>query len=339
MQADLRSDTITKPTKGMLEAMMQAEVGDDVFGEDPTVLALEQKVAGIFGMEEGLFFPSGTMANQSGIKALTVPGDEIICDQYAHIYLYEGGGLASNSGLSTSLLQGNRGRMNADQVAEAIRGDNIHYPKTSVVSVENTHNRGGGSVYSLESIKAIRKVCDENGLKLHMDGARIFNALEAADYNAKDIGKQVHTISVCLSKALGAPIGSVLTGDKAVIAKAKRIRKVMGGGMRQAGFIAAAGIYALDNHLQLLKDDHRRAAALEAALRELPFVEEVVPVDTNIVITKLNNKLPVESFIEILMKSNIKTVAFGKQAVRMVTHLDFNDDQLNYVCEVLKKLK
>jgi threonine aldolase len=303
------------------------------------VLALEQKVAGIFGMEEGLFFPSGTMANQSGIKALTVPGDEIICDQYAHIYLYEGGGLASNSGLSTSLLQGNRGRMNADQVAEAIRGDNIHYPKTSVVSVENTHNRGGGSVYSLESIKAIRKVCDENGLKLHMDGARIFNALEAADYNAKDIGKQVHTISVCLSKALGAPIGSVLTGDKAVIAKAKRIRKVMGGGMRQAGFIAAAGIYALDNHLQLLKDDHRRAAALEAALRELPFVEEVVPVDTNIVITKLNNKLPVESFIEILMKSNIKTVAFGKQAVRMVTHLDFNDDQLNYVCEVLKKLK
>ncbi len=339
MQADLRSDTITKPTPGMLEAMMQAKVGDDVFGEDPTVTALEKKVADLFGMEAGLFFPSGTMANQCGVKALTSHGDEIICDQFAHIYLYEGGGLASNAGLSTSLLQGDRGRITADQVHDAIRGDNIHYPKTSVVSIENTHNRGGGSVYSLESITAIKKVCDKNGLKLHMDGARIFNALEVADYNAKDIGNQVHTISVCLSKALGAPVGSVLTGDKAIIAKAKRIRKVMGGGMRQAGFIAAAGIYALDNHLPLLKEDHRRAIILESVLIELPFVEAVVPVDTNIVITKLNNKLPVESFIEILMKSNIKTVAFGKQAVRMVTHLDFNDDQLNYVCEVLKKLK
>lgn len=323
----------------MLQAMMQAEVGDDVFGEDPTVSALEQKVADIFGMEEGLFFPSGTMANQSGIKALTSPGDEIICDQFAHIYLYEGGGLASNSGLSTSLLPGNRGRLTADQVNDAIRGDNIHYPKTSVVSIENTHNRGGGSVYSLESIKAIRKLCDEHGLKLHMDGARIFNALEAADYNAKDIGKQVHTISVSLSKAMGAPIGSVLTGNRAVISKARRIRKVMGGGMRQAGFIAAAGIYAIDNHLPLLREDHRRAAVLGESLRKLPFVEEVVPVDTNIVITRLNNKLSEQAFIEILLKSNIKTVAFGKQAVRMVTHLDFNDDQLDYVCEVLNKLK
>lgn len=339
MQSDLRSDTVTKPTPGMLDAMMQANVGDDVFGEDPTVTELEEKVAAIFGMESGLFFPSGTMANQAGIKSITVPGNEVICDQTAHIYLYEGGGLASNSGLSTWLLNGDRGRITAAQIKEAIRADNIYSPITSVVAIENTHNRGGGSIYSLTEVIAIRLLCDTHQLKLHLDGARIFNALAAADYNAKDIGKQCDTISVCLSKGLGAPVGSVLVSNKKIAANARRVRKVMGGGMRQAGILAAAGIYALDHHVDGLKDDHRRARLLGKALRELPFVDDVISVDTNIVITRLNNNYPHQTFIDRLMNSGIKTVAFGNQAVRMVTHLDFNDDQLTYVCDVLKKMK
>jgi len=323
----------------MREAMMQANVGDDVFGEDPTVNELEMKMAAIFGMEAGLFFPSGTMNNQVAIKTLTSPGEEIICDHTSHVTLYEVGGLAVHSGLSTSLITGNRGRINATQVKEAIRVDNIHYATTSIVSIENTHNRGGGSIYALSDIKAIRQVCNENKLKLHLDGARIFNALTEADYNAKDIGKLVDTISISISKGLGAPIGSVMVASKSTILNARRYRKLFGGGMRQAGILAAAGLYALDNHLAGLKEDHRRAKSLESALKELPFVDEVIPVETNIVITKLNNNYPLQTFIDRLMESGISTVAFGNQAVRMVTHLDFNDDQLNYVCGVLNKMK
>src|SRR4030095_9645731 len=327
MTADLRSDTITRPTPGMLEAMMQAEVGDDVFGEDPSIIELEAKMAEIFGMEAGLFFPSGTMANQVAIRALTVPNDEVICDQTAHIYLYAGGGIACNSGISMWLLNGNRGRITAEQIEEAIRPDNVHYPHTSVVAIENTHNRGGGSIYPLTEISAIRILCNKFNLKLHLDGARIFNAITAADYNAKDMGKQCHSISVCLSKGLGAPVGSVLVTSKEIRQKAIRIRKVMGCRRRQSGFLAAAGIYALDHHLDGLHDDHRRAKVLENVMKELPFVEEVIPADTNIVVTKLHSNLPLQTFIDRLMEKNIKTVAFGKQAVRMVTHLDFNDDQ------------
>ncbi|MDQ3052021.1 MAG: aminotransferase class I/II-fold pyridoxal phosphate-dependent enzyme [Bacteroidota bacterium] len=338
MQADLRSDTVTQPSPGMIEAMMSAPLGDDVFGEDPTVISLEQKVADIFGKEAGLFFPSGTMANQAGIKSLTSPADEIICDHTAHIYLYEGGGLAFNSGISAWLLPGDRGRITSEQVAEAIRPDNDYSPKTSIVALENTHNRGGGSIYSLQEIAAINNLCKTYKLKLHLDGARIFNALAEADYTAKDIGKLCDSISVCLSKGLGTPVGSVLLASKEVIAKARRVRKLMGGGMRQAGILAAAGIYALDNNVTGLKDDHRRAKILGSILAELPFVEAVVPVDTNIVITKLNNNYPLATFISRLMESGIKTVAFGKQSLRMVTHLDFNDDQLDNVCGILKKM-
>ncbi len=339
IQSDLRSDTVTKPTPGMIDAMMSAPLGDDVFGEDPTVIALEQKIAAIFGKDAGLFFPSGTMANQAGIKALTSPADEIICDHTAHIYLYEGGGLAFNSGISAWLLNGDRGRITAEQVLEAVRPDNDYSPKTSIVSIENTHNRGGGSIYPFKEILAISKVCKNNRLKLHLDGARIFNALAEADYTAADIGNQCDTLSVCLSKGLGTPVGSVLLATYEVIAKARRVRKIMGGGMRQAGVLAAAGIYALDNNVAGLKDDHRRAKTLGTILAQLPFVESVIPVDTNIVITKLNNNYPLAQFIDRLMESGIKTVAFGKQALRMVTHLDFNDNQLDYVCGVLKKMK
>ena len=339
MLVDLRSDTVTKPTSGMLETMMSAELGDDVFGEDPTVDALEKKVAAIFGKEAGVFCPSGTMTNQIGIKILTKPQEEIICDHTSHVYLYEGGGLAFNSGLSVWLLQGNRGRIDAVQVEEAIRPDNIHYPRTSVVSLENTHNRGGGSIYKLEDIIAIRKVCDKHKLRMHLDGARIFNALIESDYNAVDIGKHFDTISICLSKGLGAPVGSVLVTTIELAKEARRVRKVLGGGMRQAGILAAAGIYAIDYNVKLLKNDHNRARQLGEAMRSLSFVEEVTPVDTNIIVSKLDNNYPLETFLQNLNDQNIKAIAFGKQAVRMVTHLDFTDEMLEYVCGKLKKIK
>jgi threonine aldolase len=322
----------------MREAMYRARVGDDVFGEDPSVTELEQKLAVIFGKEAGLFLPSGTMTNQVGIKSLTQPGDEIICDHTAHVYLYEGGGLAFNSGLSTWLLPGDRGRITAEQVAGAIRADNEHYPHSAVVALENTHNRGGGSIYELDAIKAIRKVCDEHNMKLHLDGARIFNAIIEADYNAADIGKLFDTLSVCLSKGLGCPVGSVLLSSHEIIYKARRIRKVMGGGMRQAGVLAAAGSYALEHHIAGLTEDHRRARELGKVMESLPFVEEVMPVKTNIVVSRLKESYPLQQFIDRLMEKDIKTVAFGHQAVRMVTHLDFNDDQLDYVCAILKKM-
>lgn len=332
---DLRSDTVTRPTAPMLDAMMSAPVGDDVFGEDPTVDALEKKAAALFGKEAGLFCPSGTMTNQIGIKILSNVREEIICEQTSHVFLYEAGGLAFNSGLSVWLLPGNRGRITASQVKEAIRPENVHYPKTTVVSLENTHNRGGGSIYSMEDLMAIRKVCDEHGLALHLDGARIFNALAEADYSALQIGQIFDTVSVCLSKGLGAPVGSVLLSSAGRIHEARKIRKVLGGGMRQAGVIAAAGIYALDHHVNRLRDDHRRARILGDAMSKLPFVTEVMPVDSNIIVSRFRDDYPMEKFISELNNRNIKTVPFGKQALRMVTHLDFTDDMLQYTLDVL----
>lgn len=339
MEVDLRSDTVTKPGPEMLEAMLSAPVGDDVFNEDPTVAQLEKMTADIFGKEAAIFCPSGTMTNQIAIKILTSHGQEIICDHTSHVYLYEGGGLAFNSGLATNLIAGDRGRLTASQVEEAIKPDHVYYPKTALVSLENTHNRGAGSIYKLDDIKAIREVCIQHQLKTHLDGARIFNALTEADYNALDMGKQFDTISVCLSKGLGAPVGSVLVASTALIHEARRIRKVMGGGMRQVGFLAAAGIYALNHNVKKLKADHQRAAQLRDVLCKLDFVEEVMPAETNILVTKLHNNFLVQSFIDKLAEKNIKVVQFGKQAVRMVTHLDFTDDMLDYVCSTLSKLK
>lgn len=317
--------------------MTNAVTGDDVFGEDPTVAQLERKVADLFGKEAGLFCPSGTMTNQIAIKVLTRPQEELICDQTSHVYLYEGGGAAFNSGLSVWLLKGERGRLRADEIRDAIRADNIHYPRTSLVALENTHNRGGGSIYDIREMEAIRRVCDEYRLALHLDGARIFNALAEADYSAHQVGKQFDTISVCLSKGLGAPVGSVLVASKALIGEARRVRKVMGGGMRQAGYLAAAGIYALDHHVQRLKEDHRRARSLENILQSLPFIAEVMPVQTNIVVSCLAEHMPMEKFLNLLDVKHIKAVAFGKQQVRMVTHLDFNDEMLAYVEKTLKQ--
>ena len=324
---DLRSDTLTQPTAGMKEAMFAAPLGDDVFGEDPTVNALETKIATLFGMEAALFCPSGTMTNQIAIRLHTGPQKEVICHQYSHIYLYEGGGIMANSMASVKLLTGDLGKINASQVAESINPDDVHAPETTLVSLENTMNKGGGSIYTLEEIKPIHALCHEKGLKLHLDGARLFNALVETGESPADWGAHFDTISICLSKGLGCPIGSVLLGTKPDIKRAKKVRKGFGGGMRQAGFLAAAGIYALDHQVERLKEDHHRARVLGQFLIQAPHVAEVLPVATNIVIARLEGLTP-EVFLQQLSSKGIKGVKFGKDLVRFVTHLDFGDDHL-----------
>jgi threonine aldolase len=324
---DLRSDTLTQPTAGMRDAMFAAPLGDDVFGEDPTVNALETKIAAQFGMEAGLFCPSGTMTNQIAIRLHTGPQKEVICHQYSHIYLYEGGGIMANSMASVKLLTGDLGKITASQVAESINPDDVHAPETTLVSIENTMNKGGGSIYTLDEIKPIHALCKEKGLKLHLDGARLFNALVETGESPADWGAHFDTISICLSKGLGCPIGSVLLGTKADIKRAKKVRKVFGGGMRQAGFLAAAGIYALDHQVERLKEDHHRARVLGQFLVQAPHVAEVLPVATNIVIARLEGISP-EAYLQQLAAQGIKGVKFGKDLVRFVTHLDFGDDHL-----------
>ncbi len=325
---DLRSDTLTQPTAGMKEAMFAAPLGDDVFGEDPTVNALETKIAALFGMEAALFCPSGTMTNQIAIRLHTGPQKEVICHQYSHIYLYEGGGIMANSMASVKLLSGDLGKITASQVAESINPDDVHAPETTLVSLENTMNKGGGSIYTLDEIKPIHALCKEKGLKLHLDGARLFNALVESGESPADWGAHFDTISICLSKGLGCPIGSVLLGTKADIKRAKKVRKVFGGGMRQAGFLAAAGIYALDHQVERLKEDHRRARVLGQFLIQAPHVAEVLPVATNIVIARLEGISP-ETYLQELTQKGIKGVKFGKDLVRFVTHLDFSDTHLD----------
>jgi threonine aldolase len=338
MIVDLRSDTVTKPTPAMLEVMMCAKVGDDVFEEDETTIALENKVAGIFGKEAALFCPSGTMANQIAIKCHVQPADEVICDVSAHVYNYEGGGIAFHSAASVRLINGNRGVFTAQDVIKSIQPDNIHYPKSKLVCIENTCNRGGGRCWELQEMNSIKDVCNKYQLKLHLDGARIFNAIVHKDYSAKEIGSLFDSISICLSKGLGAPVGSLILGDKEFIKKAKRFRKIFGGGMRQSGYLAAAGIYALDNHINRLKEDHIRAKRLEEALINLNYVKEVLSVETNIVVFKLNDGIEVSEFLSKLAEKNIKAVGFGPQAIRFATHLDIDDKMIDYTIEILKKI-
>lgn len=338
MIIDLRSDTVTKPSKAMLEAMMGASVGDDVFNEDPTVLALEEKTAKLFHKEVALFCPSGTMTNQISIKCHTQPGDELICDVNSHIYNYEGGGISFNSGVQAKLVQGDRGRITTKQIEDNINADYDWLTKTTLVSLENTVNRAGGSYYDLDTMKSIKQFCNEKKLALHLDGARIFNAIVENNYSAADIGNQFDSVSICLSKGLGAPVGSLLLGTKDFIKKARRFRKVFGGGMRQAGFLAAAGIYALDHNITRLKEDHARAIILESELMKLHYVDSVMPVHTNIVIFNLTDKYTAASFEAALKPYDIKLAAFGKQTIRFVTHLDFTDEMLAKTIEVLKKL-
>lgn len=336
MIIDLRSDTVTVPSKGMMDAMMSAEVGDDVFAEDPTVIALEKKISLMFNKESALFCPSGTMTNQIAIKCHTQPGDELICDVNSHIYNYEGGGISSNSGVQAKLLQGDRGRITANLIEENINGNYDWLTKTSLVCLENTVNRAGGSYYTLNETLEITALCKQKQLGLHLDGARLFNALAETKENTIDVGNAFDSISICLSKGLGAPVGSLLLGTTDFIKKARRVRKVFGGGMRQAGFLAAAGIYALDHNINRLTEDHKRAKQIEAMLVKLPYVESVLPVDTNIVIFNLSPSLKLDLFEAKLKEQGIKMSAFGKQTVRFVTHLDFNDDMLVKLESVLK---
>lgn len=338
MLIDLRSDTVTKPTQAMLDAMFAAEVGDDVFGEDPTVNKLEEKAAALFGKEAGLFCSSGTQTNQVAIKLHTQPGDEVICDTNSHIYYYEGGGIAFNSGCSTKLLTGERGRFTAAEAEQAIRADNVHFPRTSLVAVENTHNRGGGSIYDFSELEKISALCKKKQLAFHLDGARLFNAIVETEKHPRDFGKIFDTISICLSKGLGAPVGSVLLGTKEHIYKARRIRKVFGGGMRQAGYLAAAGIYALDNNINRLKEDHVRAKNLAQILSQLNYVVEIMPPETNIIYFRLAASFPGELFQQKLSENNIRVISLDNQVIRMVTHLDFNDDMLQKTEEALKKI-
>ncbi|MCB0623475.1 MAG: aminotransferase class I/II-fold pyridoxal phosphate-dependent enzyme, partial [Saprospiraceae bacterium] len=320
---NLLSDTVTKPTPAMLEAMIGAEVGDDVFGEDPTVNALEDKAAALFGKEAALFCPSGTMTNQIAVKVHTQPLDEVICDHFSHVYQYEVGGYAFHSGVAVNLLAGTHGKITAAQIEAAIKPPFDWLPRTRLVVLENTCNKGGGSIYTLAELRPIRQLCLQQGLRLHLDGARLFNALVETGESTIETGREFDSISICLSKGLGAPVGSLLIGDATFIRQARRVRKVMGGGMRQAGILAAAGIYALDHHVERLREDNERARIIGRLLEALPYVADVRPVQSNILIFDLQPPLTAAAYVEKLEKRGIKATAFGPQTVRFVTHLDF----------------
>lgn len=336
MQIDLRSDTVTNPTLGMVEAMQNAKLGDDVYAEDPTVNALQARLAKMFGKDKALFFPTGTMANQAAIKLHTQPGEQVICDKYAHIYNYEGGGASFNSGVSCKLVDGQRGMMTAQQVMEAINPpDFYHSPLTTLVALENTTNKGGGACWDFQEIKNIKSVCETHNLGLHLDGARLWNALETTNESPTEYGAVFDTISVCLSKGLGCPIGSVLIGNEAIMEKALRVRKMLGGGMRQVGVLAAAGLYALDHHRTRLADDHIKAKAIGETLQKSDYVAEVQPIETNIVIFELAAHINPETFMNSLKSKNILISNMGGGKLRMVTHLDYTDDMHEKLLQTL----
>jgi threonine aldolase len=338
MTIDFRSDTVTKPSPAMLDFMFRAPVGDDVFGEDPSINELETFAAELFGMEAALFCPSGTMTNQIAIKCHTQPGDEVICDVTSHVYQYEGGGIAFNSGASVKLILGDRGRITAEQVLENINADDVHKARTSLVSLENTCNRGGGSCYDLEEIRRIRQVCDTHNLVLHLDGARLFNAIVARNHSPQDYGQLFHSISICLSKSLGCPVGSLLIGTRDMIRKARRIRKVFGGGMRQAGYIAAAGIYALKNNIEPLHKNHVHARQLEQALSNCRFVDTVLPVETNIVIFTVASGFTPQGLVNTWKEKGLLGYAISPTQVRLVTHLDIDDAMIERTIDIFKEI-
>ena len=338
MTTDLRSDTFTKPSPAMLEAMFCARVGDDVFGEDPSVNQLELMAASMFQMEAAVFCPSGTMTNQIAIKCHTQPGEEVICDQLSHVYIYEGGGIAFNSSCQVKTIEGNRGRITADGILEAINPHDIHKASTGLVSIENTANRGGGSCYDFNEIIKIRECCLQNNLPLHLDGARLWNAMVAKGETTKQYGEVFDSISICLSKGLGTPVGSLLLGKENFIQKARRIRKVFGGGMRQAGYLAAAGIYALENNISRLEQDHQHAKQIATALSKKDFVAKVMPVETNILIFELTGRFTAKSFEIELAKLGILTIAISATQLRMVTHLDVSSEMVNQLISIIESL-
>ncbi len=338
MEINLISDTVTRPTPGMLKAMMTARVGDDVFKNDPSVNALESEMAQLFGKGAALFFPSGTMTNQTAIKLHTQPGEQLICDKYAHVYNYEGGGVSFNSGVSCKLVDGHRGMMTAHQVEQAINPpDFYHSPKTSLVCIENTTNKGGGACWDFKELEKIRAICDEHSLAYHLDGARLWNALAEKKESPKQYGALFDSISVCLSKGLGCPVGSVLVASEELIHSAIRVRKILGGGMRQAGYLAAAGLYALEHHQERLREDHKKAKELGEALRQLDFIRTVEPLETNIIIFELDTTvISEEDFLKRLADQHIAIIGMGQGKLRMVTHLDYTNAMHAKVLDVLR---
>ena len=336
---DLRSDTVTKPTPAMLEAMMKATVGDDVLGDDPEVIALEERMAKMFGKEATVFCPSGTMTNQIAIKSHTQPGDEVICDITSHIYNFEGGGIGFNSGCSVKLVYGDTGLMKPEQVLASLNPpDNVHNAFTRLVVAENTSNKGGGSIYNFRDLEEIGAICRKHNLNYHLDGARLFNALVETEEKPEDFGKLFDSISICFSKGLGAPVGSVLIGNSDFIRRARRVRKVLGGGMRQAGYLAAAASFALDNNISRLKDDNNRAKELGKFLSGLYYVTEVKPVASNIVIFSIDKRQSVGEFLGKLREKGLWAFGFGPQTVRFVTHMEFDDAKLEKACKILKEI-
>ena len=322
----------------MLKAMCSAPVGDDVFGEDPTINKLENMMPEMFGMEAGIFCPSGTMTNQIAIKCHTQPGDEVICDKLSHVYIYEGGGIAFNSGCQVKTIEGDRGRVTAQQVEECINPIDIHKAHSRLVSLENTANRGGGSCYELSDIQEIKEVCLKNNLSLHLDGARLFNAIVNKKQSPLDYGSIFDSISICLSKGLGAPVGSVLLGSTELMKKARRIRKVFGGVMRQAGFLAAAGIYALENNIERLATDHIHARQISDALQKKSFTGKMMPVETNIIIFEVINNYTARSLADEFRKHDILVSAISPTQIRIVLHLDVTEEMVKKTIAVIESL-
>ena len=340
MIVNLISDTVTKPSKEMLHAMINAEVGDDVFKEDPSVNKLEEMIAKMFNKTSALFFPSGTMTNQVAIKINTEPGDELICDHYSHVYNYEGGGASFNSGVSCKLIEGDRGRIFSKQIQKNInKPDFYHSPKTSLVCLENTTNKGGGAIYDFNEIKKIRNLCDKHNIGLHLDGARLWNALVETNETAMDYGNIFDTISLCFSKGLGCPVGSILVGSEEKINKALRIRKVLGGGMRQSGYLASAAIFAIENQIDDLKNDHIKAKEIESVLKNLNFIKNVEPVSTNIIIFSLIDEVDENYFINKMKENNILIISLGEDKLRIVTHRDYTDFQHDYFLSTIQKIR
>ncbi|HSZ34588.1 MAG TPA: GntG family PLP-dependent aldolase [Puia sp.] len=339
MIIDFRSDTVTKPSGGMMDAMIKASVGDDVFREDPTVNLLEKKMANLFGMEAALYCASGTMSNQIAIASHTSPGDEVICEQEAHVYIYEGGGIAYNSGCQVRPIIGDRGRINADQVLKNINPDDVHKARTSLVCLENTSNRGGGSCYNMEEIKKIRQVCNYNQLNLHLDGARLLNAIVAKSEKPSEYGTAFHSISVCFNKGLGCPAGSILLGSEKFIQQGRRKRKLFGGGMRQAGFFAATALYALENNIERLNEDHDRAKKIGEALNLHPLVKLVLPVETNLVIFELVDGEDPKRFVSKMKEKDILLLTISDKRLRMVTHLDISDEMVTIFLKNLEQFR
>jgi threonine aldolase len=335
---DFRSDTFTRPGPGMLQAMLQAETGDDVFGEDPSINRLEAILAAYFGKAAALYCPSGTMSNQIAIKVHTVPGDEVVCSNLAHVYIYEGGGIAANSGSQVHPISGDRGMITAAQVAAAINPDDVHKARTSLVCLENTSNRGGGCCYDWEEILRIQQVCRENNLALHLDGARLFNALVATGQDPKTYGQVFDTISVCLNKGMGCPMGSVLLGSKEFIRAARRVRKRLGGGLRQAGYMAATGIYAMENNIQRLAEDHLHAKQIAQALLDKTFTGHMLPVETNILIFEVTGEWTPTLFTDYLKKEGILALPISPTQVRIVLHLDITPEMVAHTCNIIAEM-